>query len=560
MRFPDNLHPTNGISAPRSEILQYTQRTLLYIDYANQKVVPGLVKSLPEISDDGLQYTYILRDNIRWDDGKLLTADDIIFTAKAFACPLTNDPAVRFYWDKIDSITTFPDQPNKFTIVMKEKHIQNVSFLTGFSILERSFHDPQNLLSAFTFKQFSDSTFKSKIQTGLQDWAKEFNDDKYGRDPEKLNGLGMYRVTQWSSGQYITLVRKVNHWTQHSADYHEISYPEKIIFKLNKDEASQVLEFRSQAMDVSSNLPVPSFLQLEGDENFQKNYNMAMMPTFNYTYICFNERPDGIKHKKIFNDVRLRRALALLTPIDNIIQLMYKHYSDQCKQVISNVSPLKTEFDRNLKAIKFDFTAAEKIIKEAGWSDSDGDGILNKDIDGEKISLEADLNYLTSSPEWKNMAVLIMEEMSKAGIKINPVAMDLKLFLEKAKTHDFDMMLGSWSGTGLPEDYTQLWHSASWINHGSNYSGFGNAETDALIDSLKYEINDSIRIILSHHLQKKIYDDQPYIFLYSNLRRFVIHKRFANQMIFSERPGILENMLRLLSINNGITITDQVTP
>lgn len=557
---PDNLHPTNGNSSPRFEILQYTQRPILNIDYSNQTVVPGLVKSLPEISKDGLKYSYILRDSIRWDNGSLLTTDDVVFTAKAFLCPLTNDPSVRLYWENIENILTDSLQPGKFTIVMKKKHIQNISFLTGFPILQRSFHDPENILSVFTLKQFSDTSFNASSYSNLQIWAKEFNDDKYGRDPEKLNGLGMYKVTEWLNGQYITLTRKKSHWTQQSSDYHEVSYPEKIIFKLNKDEASQLLEFKSQSMDVSANLSVNTFLQLYADDKFQKNYNQAMMPAFNYTYICFNEKPDGKNHKMLFDDVNVRHAMALLTPVENIIRLVYKQYSDQCHRATCNVSPFKKEFNHDLKEISFDIKAAEKLFSRAGWSDSDGDGILDKKINGENISLMADLNYLSSSLEWKNIAMLIMEEMAKAGVRINPVGMDLKLFLEKAKAHDFDLMLGSWGGTGLPEDYTQLWHSSSWSNHGSNYSGFGNAFSDALIDSIKYELNDSIRKDLSYKLQQVIYNDQPYVFLYANLRRNVIHKRFANQMLFSEKPGILINMLRLLSINKGITMTDQSTP
>ena len=154
----------------------------------------------------------------------------------------------------------------------------------------------------------------------------------------------------------------------------------------------------------------------------------------------------------------------------------------------------------------------------------------------------------------------LLVTMAKAGVRINPVGMDLKLFLEKAKAHDFDLMLGNWGGTELPEDYTQLWHSSSWINHGSNYSGFGNAFTDAIIDSIKYELNDSLREKLSHKLQSAIYNDHPYIFLYSSLRRNIIHKRFGNQMLFSEKPGIMQNMLRLLSINKGITMTNQINP
>ena len=557
---PDNLHPTNGNSSPRSDILQYTQRTIFNIDYSNQTIVPGLVKNLPEISEDGLSYSYSLRNDIKWDDGTLLAAKDFIFTAKAFLCPLTNDPSVKLYWENIENIVLDSTQNDKFTIVMKKKHIQNITFLTGFPVLQQSFHDPENILSAFSFKQFNDTSFKAFENTDLIRWAKEFNDDKYGRNPEKLNGLGMYAVSEWQNGQYITLIRKKNHWSQHSTDYHELSFPEKIIFKLNKDDASQLLEFKSQAMDISTNISVNNFLQLYSDEQFRKNYNQAMMPTFNYTYLCFNEKPDGKNHKILFDDVNVRRAMAMLTPIDNIIKLVYKQYSDQCYRVTSNVSPLKKELNHDLKVIPFDLKAAEKLLSKAGWKDSDNDGILDKKINGEKISLSANLNYLSSAQEWKNIAMLITEEMAKAGVQINPVGMELKLFLEKAKAHDFDLMLGSWGSTGLPEDYTQLWHSSSWTNHGSNYSGFGNASSDALIDSIKYELNDSIRFNLSRKLQKEIYDDQPYVFLYSSLRRNIIHKRFANQMLFSEKPGILLNMLRLLSINKGITITDQSTP
>ena len=557
---PDNLHPTNGNSSPRSDILQYTQRTILYIDYSNQTLVPGLVKTLPEISDDGLKYSYTLKENIKWDDGSLLTPKDIAFTARAFLCPMTNDPSVRFYWENIENILLDSTQSGKFTIVMKKKHIQNITFLTGFPILQQSFHDPENILSTFTFNQFNDTSFQASGYPGLVKWANEFNDDSYGRDPKKLNGLGMYSVSEWKNGQYITLTRKKNHWSQHSSDYHELSFPEKIIFKLNKDEASQLLEFKSQVMDVSTNISVTNFLQLYSDDLIRKNYNQAMMPTYNYTYLCFNEKPDGKNRKKLFDDVNVRRAFAMLTPVQNIIQLVYKQYSDQCYQVTSNVSPLKKELNHDLKVIPFNLKEAEKILLKAGWIDSDNDGILDKIINGKKISLIADLNYLSSSQEWKNIAMLIAEEMAKAGIQINPVGMEIKLFLEKAKSHDFDLMLGSWGGSSLPEDYTQLWHSTSWTNHGSNYSGFGNAYSDALIDSIKHELNDTLRFKLSRKLQKEIYNDQPYVFLYSSLRRNIIHKRFANQMVFSEKPGILINMLRLLSINKGITITDETTP
>jgi peptide/nickel transport system substrate-binding protein len=556
---PDNLHPTNGNSSPRSEIFPYIHRTLMYIDYSSQNVVPGLVESMPVISDDKLSYSYKLRDDISWDDGNLLTIDDILFTAKAFKCALTNNPSVKIYWENVQDIIPQKDGAS-FTFIMKKNNVQNKSFLGSFPVIQRVFHDPDNILSSFSLHQFNDTGFNATAFPELQTWAKEFNSDAYGRDPAKLNGLGMYKVSEWEAGQYITLIKKTDHWTKGSDDYHEVAYPEKLIFKLNKDEASQMLQFRSQQLDVSINISTGTFINLSSDESIRKNFNCALMPTFNYSYICFNERPDGIKHKKLFDDVKVRKAIAMITPVDKLMNLIYKDYSKQCKKYSSNVSPLKEEFNSELKPVEYNMNAAMALLNESGWIDSDNDGLLDKLIDGKRTSLHADLMYLSTSNEWKNMAILFMEELAKAGIKINPVPVDLKLFLEKGRAHDFDLLMGSWSAPGFPEDYTQLWHTSSWVNHGTNYSGFGNAETDAIIDSIKTDLGDSIRFELSRKLQKKIYEDQPYIFLFSGMRRNILHKRFANQMLFSERPGIMENMLLLLSIKNGITMTAGVQP
>ncbi|MFZ1826905.1 MAG: hypothetical protein WAU21_14960, partial [Chitinophagales bacterium] len=109
-----------------------------------------------------------------------------------------------------------------------------------------------------------------------------------------------------------------------------------------------------------------------------------------------------------------------------------------------------------------------------------------------------------------------------------------------------DLYMGAWAGSFLPEDYTQLWHTSSWANGGSNYIGFGDAQTDALIDSIKTTVNDSLRIPMVVRLHKIIYDQQPYIMIFSSSRKVVIHKRFGNVYMTFERPGVLLNNLKLL--------------
>lgn len=557
---PDNLHPTNGNSAPRSEILLLTQRTLLNTDFENQSMLPGLVKQLPTSSPDGLSYLYELKSGPVWDDKTPFTTEDILFTAKAYLCPLVNDPAVKSYWRNLQDISIDENNLAAFKVVMKTKNIQNALWFGSFPVLQRKFHDPKNVLANYSITQFGDTSFKAENDTVLKNWATEFNSDKYGRDPLSLNGLGMYKVEKWEPGQFITLIKKKDHWTDGSSDYHERSYPEKIIYKLNKDDNSQQLEFKNQNFDVSTNISMSSFLSLNENITFKNNYSSYLTPTFNYTYIGLNQKPETGKRKPLFTDQVTRKAIAVCIPVDKITKLIYAQYSNQCHQMITMVSPLKKEFNTDLKAIKVDVQAAGKLLSESGWNDTDKDGILDKTIDGKKIAFEADLNYLNTSPDWRDMALLISEDLKKVGIKINPVPMELKLFIEKARSHDFDMMLGSWAGGSVSEDFTQLWHTSNWTNHGSNYCGFGNSSTDALIDSIRSEVDQTKRDSLSRILQKMIYDDQPYVFLYTSMRRNILHKRFANRIIFADRPGTLINPLRLLSINPVITLRNGVTP
>ncbi|HNS13167.1 MAG TPA: ABC transporter substrate-binding protein [Bacteroidia bacterium] len=547
---PDNLHPSNGGSSPRSEILLQTQAYLLNTDYENQTFAPDLVTALPLISEDGLAYTYTLRKEPRWDNGDAITVEDVIFTAKAHKCPLTNNPSVKGYWQNLKDILPDNSDPMKFTMLMKEYSMQNLSFVTGFCIMQRSFHDPKNILKNYSMEQLDDTTLHAEKNLELLEWSLSFNDDKFGRDINYLNGLGQYKVVSWESGQSITLEKKKDHWTKNINNPRLAAYPEKLVFKINKDENSVQLEFKTQTLDVSTNMSMGTFLSLAEDPSIAVNYNHVLSLTYNYTFLAFNQKPDGQKRNKLFTDKNVRRAFAHLSPVDDLIKLVYKEYASYCKRMVANVSPLKPGFNKELKPIEFDTDRATELLKDAGWVDSDKNGILDKEIDGKKVQFIAELAYMNTSSDWKDMASMLAESFAKVGIKVELIPMDLRVFLESMRNHDFDMSLGSWGGTPFPEDFTQLWHSSSWLNNGSNYSGFGNDVSDALIDSIKAELDTEKRNAMTMRFQEMIYEDQPYVFLYCSMRRNLIHKRFGNVSLFADRPGMLINTFKLLSTNN----------
>ena len=544
---PDDMHPTNGNSATRSFLNGYIHHFVVGSDLIELKGGrPDVIKAMPDISEDELSFTYELREEPTWDDGSPLTVEDVIFTFKANKCPLTNNPHSKPYVENLEDIIIDAENPRKFTLKMKRKYIQNIVFLTDYPLLQESFWDPNKTMRKYTFAQFDDPKFSADSKADLNAWATEFNDPKYSRKPEFLVGMGPYKFSDWKPGQSYTLVRKEDHWTQKLAEPnpYETAYPERIIFKINTDPNSQGLEFKTQALDASTSLSTKKMMELQEDPDFNANYHSRFTNTYNYGYMAFNCRPDGVEHKKFFEDKRVRRAVAMLISVDELNMVLN---NGKNKRMVGPVSPLTKEYNDELALIERDLEGAKQLLEEAGWTDTDGDNIRDKVIDGEKLSFEFDLSYMTTQVTWRDEAQMISEALYEAGLKCNILPLDFAILYDNARNHKFDAMLAAWAGSSVPEDFTQIWHTKSWASKGSNFTGFGNAESDALIDSVKYVLDMDVRIPMVKKLQEMIYEEQPYVFMFSSTRRNAIHKRFGNADMYFERPGVLINNLKLLS-------------
>ena len=140
---------------------------------------------------------------------------------------------------------------------------------------------------------------------------------------------------------------------------------------------------------------------------------------------------------------------------------------------------------------------------------------------------------------------MMKESMYKAGVVAEPTPMDFSLFYKNAMDHNFDGMLGGWGGSASYSNPMQLWHTSSWVTKGSNFCGFGDAESDALIEEANLTLDPEIHNNALLKLQAKVYTDQPYVFLYATKRKFAIHKRFNNIKMYNERPGVMLQNLNL---------------
>lgn len=548
---PDGLHPFNDNSANRTYIFNYTQQTLVSMNIEKLEIEPLLIKAMPSVSEDGLEYTYELKDGIKWDDGSPFTVEDVLFTTKIQVCPLTNNTNVKGnYTSVIESVRKHPEDPNKFIMKAKSLHVSNLEIFAEVYMQQKSHWDPKGVLDNLTFEEMYDENFSASEE--VSDWFNEFNSGDNSYVPEKLVGLGPYQVTEFNIGSYITLEKKENWYGDNNIE--ELAYqnyPDKIIFKIISDDAASYLAIKNQQIDVSTYIGTTKLMKLQAIDYFNKNYYSEFMDQYSYSYMGLNMKPDGVEFKPFFTDQKVRRAMAHLVPVDEIIDVIVQ---GQASRQVANVSPLKKSYNSDLKPIEFDIEKAKQLLDEAGWIDTDQNNIRDKVVNGEKLQLSFKLSYMSGNAATKETILMIKEEMYKAGVDVIPSPMDFTLFYKNAQDHKFDAMLGAWGGSAGYSDPMQLWHTEAWASKGSNFTGFGDAQSDSLINLANTSLDVDAHIAATRALQKKIYDDQPYVFMYSYKRKIAIHKRFDNANMYNEKPGVALNNLLLKPEFGGNTL------
>ena len=193
-------------------------------------------------------------------------------------------------------------------------------------------------------------------------------------------------------------------------------------------------------------------------------------------------------------------------------------------------------YDDSLPLIPFDLERAAALLEQAGWNDSDGDGILDKDNDGTRIDFDFGLVILGSSATTIEMAEIYKSDLSKIGVKMKLVTVDWAGIQKMIELKNFQAIHLGW-GTTPDVNFHQIWHSSQAnIPSGSNYIGFRNAEADEIIEAMEQEFDINKRIELSKKFHQLIYDEQPYTFLFQNKSMYFYVNELQNVSTSKVRP------------------------
>ncbi|MBS1517119.1 MAG: hypothetical protein JSS91_03445 [Bacteroidetes bacterium] len=515
MSDAEKLNPTVTNDASASGIDLYIFETLLDINRETYELVPLIAKSLPEISDDKMSYTFDLKENVTFSDGKPLTGEDIIFTVKTIKNPFTDAQALRNYFVDLKSVELVDGNKFKVRFNMSKPYFRAVYALGSMMITPKHLLDKDNLNDKFTWDQL-DAAQKSldpKKYPDMQKYADFLNSQDVSRLSEYVVGSGPYKLDKWITGQSITLSRNENYWNKGRTP----NFPNKLVFKIIQDQNAAVVAAKNKEVDYMYVIQPIDFVEnIKNPEQF--NLKKALVSEPVYIFIAWNN------NSPLFNDKKVRWALSYAidrqTMIDKIVYGMGT-------MVQSPVFIKSKYYNNDLPVIEYNPEKSKQLLAEAGWKDTDGDGVLDKVINGKKTDFK--FTFINNNnPKRKKVMLVVIESLKQLGIQADLQEYEWSVFLDKTKKHEFDACYSAWQLSVTPEDPYQIWHSSQAEGEGSNFISYKNPESDKLIEANRVEFDDSKRMEILKKWQQIIYDDQPTTFLWAEPSRYVYSDRFKN--------------------------------
>ncbi len=538
---PESLHPIFSKSIYAAPIEGLILLPVAEYDPLSLTLSPLLITAMPvgeKITEgkhaNGKVFRFEFRPEATWADGKPVTGEDYLFTFKSVYNPNVNAGPWKGFMDYISEIEIDPANPKKVSVYMNKPYILEDEAVTNFNIYPAHIYDPENIMSGFTLEELRESgkTWTPQQDTLLKRFATLYESPEFSR--ETVSGAGPYELDQWVTGEFIRLKRKQNWWGDkiENAPLLLKAYPTEITYKFILDAAAAEAAIKTGEIDLMAEVPVASFNTVKNDPQWKDKLQFATPSVMQVNYLGLNTRDS------ILADPKIRQALAYAIDYDGMISNIMQGLA---KRTIGPIHPDKRFFNNDLKPIQQDINRSLSLLKEAGWSDTNGDGTPDKMIGGKKQELHLEIK-ITNKEEGMAIANIIKDNGAKVGFDIAIVVVEPSQLGQDIRQNNYQIMplrIRPFPGN---EDPLPFWHSSYDKSGGTNRSGFHTAEMDKVLEDLQKSDNDG-SIPYYKKFQQIIYEQQPEIYLYVPLERIIASKKI--ELVTSpRRPGYFENLLR----------------
>jgi peptide/nickel transport system substrate-binding protein len=530
---PDKLHPNISSGASSTYIESHIFQTLMEMDNHTYELVPVIAAEMPVVSDDKLVYTFKLRKDVTFSDDHPLTGEDFIFSLKTIKNPFTDAAPSRNYYKDIQKAELVNGDPYTLRFICSDVYFKHLDFI-GANLYAYPAHiyDPNGLMSQYSFEDLEklllsseNNEVESFENSDAYTFAEYFNSTEVGRNPI---GSGPYLFESWKTDDRIILTRNHDYWGDKVDDTPKRNFVEKLIYKSVKEFPVALTGLKKGEIDVIRSLTPDLYYNQTNSKKFTDNYEKETFFYPSYTYIGWNnENP-------LFQNKLVRRAMTHLCNREQILESIY--YNDGLIAK-SNVYFERPEYNDTIEPWEYNPDEARRILSQEGWIDSNHDGILDKEINGELVDFTFTILTNQGNEKRKQIGLIMVEELRKVGINAGLQTMEWSVYLDNVRDHKFDAIILGWVMSIKDTDPYQIFHSSQAVGRGSNSISFKNDRADELIELNRKEFNADIRKKYMFEFQDILHEEQPYTFVVIPKSNLSYHKRFKDVIIYPFRPG-----------------------
>jgi len=509
---PATLNPFLSSDTTSQDLVNFMYPGLLGVDPSQALIVPrletapefqgGYLVDSWEVSDDGLVYTFKMREDYTWSDGVPVTTADVAYAWEAIQAAEQglNDAQAVFITEFITDVSVIDDY----------------TFTVTFT---------QPTCTALNYAGSLGSPLAPSHALGPVD---QLNDDPFNLEPTVFGGV--FRFGSLNAGQQTALIANTEY-----PDGDVI--PSGYILRNTPDQNVLVEQFLAGETNVIREPAVARRAEVRtfGDEG---NATVYSYPGSAWDYMAFNladpnnpqpalddagERVDQGVHP-IFSDKRVRQAIGYAVDVNALIEAAV---FNEGSRMTSYLIPSSWAYNNDLAPRALDLDAAAALLEEAGWVDDDNDPSTPRVAQGAMYAEDgAPLSFtlFTNEGNTRRTAIgtVIQDQLSQIGIQVDFQTIDFNVLVDVLQQQTFDAVILGWRN-GYPDDpdATQLFTSAGDIpGSGSNFTSFYNER----FEELNAAANDATqtngcdpdaRAEYYYEAQEIMLDEMPYLWLFT---------------------------------------------
>ncbi len=483
---PQNLDPAHATDLVSNAVVAHIFNGLVKFN-ENLEVVGDIAKAW-EASPDGLTWTFRLRKRVMFQDGndifpegkgREVTSADFKYSFERVLAPETRAQRTWIF-DRIKGAKDYLEgkadevigikTPDRYTLVIE---------------LERPFSPFLSLMA----------TANAYVvpREAVEEYGEDFNSHPIGTGP--------FEFVEWQHDVHVK--------TKRNEDYFEkdLPYLDEVIFRVIPEMENRLIEYETNNLE-ECDVPSSEFNRIINDPVLSQQ--RVFKPFLGTEYIGFN------LNRWPFNIKEVRQAFNYAINREAINKVILRG-----RYILANgvLPPGMPGFDANLEGYPYDPQKAKDLLTRAGFEDSDGDGILEKD----GRPLEFEYKIPSESTTSQRIAEAVQEDLAKIGARANIVTAEWAEFLDAIESGESEMYRLGWVAEYPdPDNFLFVPFHSSNVGPRGNVTFYKNEEVDKWLAAARSSTNQAERIELYQKAEKQIVEDAPWVFMFHYTQNILI--------------------------------------